>query len=519
MIVRALGGTLLALMLAVLGWRLSLFIGISAHALRWPFELDYGEGIVWQQANMMFSGAAYSGIDEFPAIVFHYTPLYHVVTRALAALVGGDVLYTGRAVSIGSTLLTGLVIALIVGRAAPAGTSKSARLLAGAGGGLAILCFWPVIFWAQLMRVDMLAFLLSFTGFWLGLKALERPGYIYAAALCFVAAVFTKQISVVAPIALFLMLLWLRPRLAFRGIGTCVALGLVVLGSLEWLTDGGFVRHVFLYNINRIEWSRLGQVREMMATNMLFLAAGLVTASYRIADIRRQFSSRAALAADPGAAAMAGVLIYLLIATLMLVSIIKVGSNINYLIEWQFALAMLVGTSLFEVTRTLTNGRAAELAGPRLIFGIIVVPLAIAAQAWMLKTLDFNIFWRPDRATQLEALSARVRAQSRTVISDDMVLLLRSGKQVAWEPAIFAELASVGVWNEKPFIERIRNHEFAMFITVNDRGNRLYDSRYNPAVADAMDAAYPVRSRMAGYTLHMPEATNAPPAAPLPHPR
>ncbi len=166
------------LMFALLGARLVSFLLKGARALSFPFDLDYGEGIVWQQAQLMFTPEAYGPIDGFPAIVFHYTPVYHLVTRATSALTGADMLYVGRAVSIASTLVTALVIGLIVARAAPARSPRLARLLSGACGGLVIFSLWPVIYWAQLMRVDMLAILLSLAGFWLGLKAFERPSWV-----------------------------------------------------------------------------------------------------------------------------------------------------------------------------------------------------------------------------------------------------------------------------------------------------------------------------------------------------
>jgi hypothetical protein len=74
-----------------------------------------------------------------------------------------------------------------------------------------------------------------------------------------------------------------------------------------------------------------------------------------------------------------------------------------------------------------------------------------------------------------------------------------------WEPAIFAELASQGLWDEEPFVRRIRRGEFSMFITVGTRGSRLFDSRYNPLVSEAMNEFYPVRESLAGYTLHLPQ--------------
>ena len=98
----------------------------------------------------------------------------------------------------------------------------------------------------------------------------------------------------------------------------------------------------------------------------------------------------------------------------------------------------------------------------------------------------------------------------RPVISDDMVLVKRAGRHVVWEPAIFAELASKGLWDERPFIARVRRGEFAFFVTRGDRGLPLFDRRYTPAVSDAMDAAYPVRRQVAGYVLHLPKNGLAP---------
>jgi hypothetical protein len=43
-----------------------------------------------------------------------------------------------------------------------------------------------------------------------------------------------------------------------------------------------------------------------------------------------------------------------------------------------------------------------------------------------------------------------------------------------------------------------------MFVTVGARGSEPFDSRYNRAVADAMDQAYPVKASLAGYLIHLP---------------
>ena len=101
------------------------------------------------------------------------------------------------------------------------------------------------------MRVDMLAIAFSLFGLVAAFKALERPRLIYLASLLFVAAVYTKQTTIAAPAATFAVLIALRPALAVRGIAACLVLGITVLLMLGWLTDGGFYRHIFLYNVNR----------------------------------------------------------------------------------------------------------------------------------------------------------------------------------------------------------------------------------------------------------------------------
>src|SRR5947208_1689779 len=87
----------------------------AAHAIGFPYQLDYAEGIVWQQMRLVLAGQGYAPIDGFPAIVFHYPPGFHVATGLLAALTGIDQLAAGRALSFASTLLVaGLVAATVM---------------------------------------------------------------------------------------------------------------------------------------------------------------------------------------------------------------------------------------------------------------------------------------------------------------------------------------------------------------------------------------------------------------------
>lgn len=481
--------------------KLVLFLIFSARAVAFPYELDYGEGIVWQQMLLMLSGQGYGAIDGMPAIVFHYPPVYHGLVMALSETLALDQLATGRLVSLAATLLVGALTGMIAYRVAKTLTGRATAALCGVAGALIGLAFTPVAVWAPLMRVDMAAMAFSLAGLWFGLLALERPRMVLAAALCFVLAIYTKQTSVAAPASTFLVLLLTRPRTAMLGVAACLTMGLGVLGALAWASDGGFLRHIFLYNINRFEPARLIWIPQSVMLHLMFFVAAAAGVMAGLTDRfpafrakRRLASLREDLRSSPADATFLMLLAYLFSATAMLALVAKSGSSVNYLIEWMLASAIFAGI-----------GVAALVARPGKRRLALLLPLAITVQVALLPT-EWG-YGKPlvtSRGAEADRLFALIRGAQRPVISDDMVILLRNGKPVQWEPAIFAELASTGVWDERPFVERIRAREFAFFVTVGARGEQLFDSRYNPAVADAIEAAYPVRREVAGYMLHLP---------------
>ena len=89
-----------------------------------------------------------------------------------------------------------------------------------------------------------------------------------------------------------------------------------------------------------------------------------------------------------------------------------------------------------------------------------------------------------------------------------MVAVQRGGQRVSWEPAIFGELGATGAWDEQPFVDMIDARRFAFFVTFGTRGDERFDDRYNPAVADAIERAYPVKERIVGLTIHLPDNAN-----------
>jgi hypothetical protein len=411
-----------------------------------------------------------------------------------------DELATGRALSLLSTAAAAIASAILVALLLEERASRgSGRLCAGIAG-LLVFTYLPVVDWAPFMRVDMLAIALSLLGLVAIFKSLKRPLFVYVASLLFVAAIYTKQTAIGAPAAAFAVLLALRPSLAVRGIATCLMLGVAALLTLGWLTDGGFYRHIFLYNVNRPDLSRLWGIAYAALAQVIYISLASLIAVLRLIEVRSTYRGKTNVRATLGAnVADVRLLIaasYLLVSTLMLSLVAKSGSSTNYFLEWFFALGIFAAMAPAEVLR----GAKAEFRS--VLAAGVCVALAIGAAFAPLPRSDIDV--NSPRARELATLSREVASSSKPVISDDMVLLIRSRKDVVWEPAIFAELASTGAWDERPFVERIRRGEFAFFITAGERGARRFNERYNPAVAAAMDSAYPFKQRIAGLTVHRP---------------
>ena len=192
----ALGTTCFVVVLLVA--HTALYIKNAFDAISYPFGLDYGEGIIWQQALLIPSARMYGAITESPFIVFHYPPIYHLAVRA-AMLLGLDPLVAGRGLSVTCTLTAAALCAWLVRWGVNDHVNGMAKIIGCTIGALLPLSLWPVEYWSMLMRVDMLAICLSILGVALVIKSVQRPAWLAIAMPIFVLALFTKQTTVAAP--------------------------------------------------------------------------------------------------------------------------------------------------------------------------------------------------------------------------------------------------------------------------------------------------------------------------------
>ncbi len=449
-----------------------------------PLELDYGEGIVWQQAVLIPGPRMYAASQDLPFIVFHYPPVYYLLTH-LAGAFAPNLLVAGRCVSVCATLLTGVLAGTLVYLSA--GGARWTRLGIAASVGCLVPCLHAVHLWGGLMRVDATAIAFSLAGLAVGLARPGRFANILAGLLLCTVAVFTKQTQMSAGVALCLVSLCLNARATLAAAAVTVTLAVAAAAWLQMVTAGGFLQNVVGYNINRFSlrtaYGIFRDERTSAPVMLLILPAGLVVA----ADLRRtwrQASGWRPFVRDAGAVRRAGLLAYVLLTGGTLLAVFKSGGNFNYLIEWLCAGCIMVGVALCRLTLDARE--------------------AAWRPAVMLAVLTASVAWLPLRQTlglydaaklqHYAALIDRIAQASKPVSSENMTLLIQAGKQVVYEPAIVTELAELGRWDESSLVAMIRAQAFAFMLTADDTPSLL--TRRTAGVDAAMREAYPCDVRL-----------------------
>jgi hypothetical protein len=486
-----------AALFTALLWTLWRFLAHGVACIGYRYSLDFGEGIVWQQALLIPGPRMYGDITRPPFIVFHYPPLYHLTARAVATL-GIDGLAAGRLVSLTATLVIAGCLAWLAWLASVARCGRKAAAWGAAIAFILPFGMQPIFFWAPLMRVDMLAAALGFAGLVCAALAPARPGLLPAAGLIFVAALYTKQTAVAAPAAALAVLALAMPGPSFRAVLLAGAAGLTAMLGLSLATDGRFLHHIVGYNVNRFDLlAGLRLIAAVTLAHLGYLLAAVAEVGFLLRELVQARGGRGLsplLREDQGARVAAMLLAYAAITTLMLPMVGKSGAAINYFIEWCCALAVLVGM-------LSARGIAELMALPpsaRPHLGPLVLPALLAVLLVQVQPPWHPYLGLEPRLRGLQALETELHDSGRPAISDEMVLLIRAGPGVTWESAIFAELATQGRWDQAPLLAMLAARDFAFVATEGVAGQPVHNSRYTQAVSAAIDAAYPLQSVIAG---------------------
>ncbi len=356
-----------AVLLAIAGE----FTAYAVRAAEYPYGLDYCEGLLWQQALWLLSPHAYGSIEHYPYMIYEYPPIYLAIIK-WAGWMGFDMLAAGRVVSIVSTYVSAALIFVVVRRVCHAACGAFASAIGGVVAALLPFGLLPILSWAVLMRVDLLALAFTWAGLALATAALRKPVLLYPAMLVFVVAVFTKQVFIAAPICVSFVWLVRASRLMLRAGTLAAATGVLATGALQLATHGGFLRHVVLYtafplDLGRAAWAILSWLAAYPIFSATTLAAILVVgyATLSPLTLRTLRHVHAAIRDNDRVANFALFFLYIALSTFSLISAGKTGASRNYFIEWMCLWCVWIGW-LSAICVHATQNRAQSFAILRL---------------------------------------------------------------------------------------------------------------------------------------------------------
>lgn len=409
------------------------------------YSLDYGEAPLVDQAMRLASGQNIyrADISAPPYTISNYPPLYVTLLAISVKLFGAtQSFFVGRLISVLSAWAASIFLMLIV--YAP----TRDRLAALSAGGI-FLAFPFVVYWSPLLRIDMLALALSLAGLCLLVWKPVSPRRLVGVAVLLVAAIYTRQsYGLAAPLAAFVWLLARDWRQALKLALMVGGLGLVLFLLLNDLTRGGFFFNIVTANVNefRLEilesnWDRF---REAALTPLIVGGASLF--------LIWRWNPLWTLSVP-----------YLIGAALSAVTIGKIGSNVNYLLELCAALSLSAGA--------VVAWSRAHLSIHSLRAALLIL-MAFAVGKMLHTTLeDYTWDLRERRAARAELshLEAFVAETTGPVLVDEyMGMLTLQGRPLVIQPFEVTQLAWAGKWDQAPLLDSIEKGEFASII-IYDR--------------------------------------------------
>lgn len=484
-----------------------LWIDHAQTAIEYPYPLNYGEGPLLDQAARLARGAPIYRADVLinpPHVIANYPPLYPMLIAAVMPLMSGSVLEPSDAARAIDTAVT---------PAALADGLTAGRLISLASIGLATLALAAILYgvtrdpiamaaalllpltpytlhWAALARVDTLALALSLSGLAvIVMFPRGRVAWLGAIALMLGAA-YTRQTALLsAPLAATAYLI--ARGQGWRALSFAAWLGaiaLILFAVTVAATGGGFFLHLITANVNALDGRILQTYADEFARVFpvlipLWAALLVVGAIARVvARLRRR--------PYEFGAAWALVLAYSVGAVVNLLTIAKIGSDVNYLYEAIAALLLAAGVGIGAARRLPVAARGWWRAA---IIGALAVQVVIAG-GWSADKYAPILINRAadDSRRHAEALIRVIddaNRQGSAIVADEAIgLLAMRGAPIAVQPFELAQLASAGAWDERAFVAALARGDYPLVLMYQPAMNpSLRFERWTPAMLRAIN--------------------------------
>lgn len=476
----------------------ALTVWLVMSSMFFPYQLDYGEGIVlWFTRQLALGQPIYKGMEGAPYVSSNYPPLAMLLLAPFYPLFG-DSYVMGRWLSFAALLVTTAFIVRFV-------RGATRRWRAGLLGALLFFGSTFVYHWSPLFRVDLLGLAFTLAGvFFVWRWEQEAEGRSWKAGgerrifdvgqssrivlgwawLFFLAALYTKHSLVFAPIAAGAAIFWRAQRAGIVFAVALSAIGGTIFLILEIITRGGW--SFGLFTSNATVWT-MRVFAPLMQSFVQTYAVLLALAAWAwLGRLRRLRARRRPM----------GVLeLYAVAALVSLALAGREGAWENYFLEAITMVCVFAGIAIAQWEDAAMHHRWA-------------LPLLLLVQ--------LGLFWNdhdPRIAMRLldevrvgsERIAPLVRAAQGTVISEDMGLLVTTGKPVEYYTFPYSTLARAGRWDQHWELENLRAGKFPLVILL--RGTREdvdHLGNFTRAFVSALDYGYALTIDEARYQVYTP---------------
>jgi hypothetical protein len=211
---------------------IAVYVWAALHRLGYPYELDSLEGGGVELVRRVIEGRSLYTAPTLAYVSYTYTPLYTLVSAAVAEILGLGFLPLRLVSFVSSLMAIGVLWRMTVSATADrAAGAVAAGVFAGTYG----LTGW----WFDVGRLDSLFVALTLVALWLGRGAQSRRAGAVVGLVAFL-AFFTKQIGLVAVAPALVWLAVIRPRAGGSALATLVVLSGGSTLLLDALTHGWY---------------------------------------------------------------------------------------------------------------------------------------------------------------------------------------------------------------------------------------------------------------------------------------
>lgn len=474
----------LAVWLGALAY-LALTLWLGSVGLMYPYQLDYGEGIVlWFARQLAHGQPIYKGLEGAPYASSNYPPAALALAAALMPICG-DGYVGGRWLNFASALIVAALIFRLV----------RAQTHAARAAALAALFFLgsPYLYhWIPLFRVDLIGLAFAFVGVYFVWQFERRPPtatrrarvlYFCLFTFGFLLSLYTKHSLFAAPLAAFLAL-WQRNRRAALTFACALgALGSAIYLALDLATRGGFTFGIVDSNATVFWFDQLTALLwNFVATFPILLLLALWSWLARVRAKRIGVLEWYAVTAF-AALGMAG----------------RVGAWENYFFEALAIACVFFGLQVADC-RLATKFQPPSSKLHWLLPALLLVQLALL---WHDPRIAADLI-----ARELPANRELARLLTHTdgvIISEDMGALVTSGKAIEYYTFQYSALARSGKWNQHWELDGLREGAFPLVIL--ERGTREnvdHYRRFTREFVSALDRYYARTQTIGKYELYAP---------------